>query len=95
LCSSQAKNPEPQPELALSMGTDATDRGDNQAAQDMLKKLPGVNAHNIYSLCKNVPSLAALSQKSLKDISGLIGEVNAKKLYSFLHCSATEHLPAG
>ena len=34
--------PEPDPTVALSLGTDATDRGDNQAAQDMLKKLPGV-----------------------------------------------------
>ena len=91
----KAKNPDPDPDVALSLGTDATDRGDNQAAQDMLKKLPGVNAHNVYNLCKGAKTLVALTKKTLKEITSLIGEANGKQLYNFLHCDTAEHLPAG
>jgi len=90
----KAKNAEPQPEEALSMGTDATDRGENQAAQDMLRKLPGVTVHNVYHLSKTVSSLVDLSRKSLKQLTVLIGGSNGKKLHNFLHCKAAPHLPS-
>jgi len=91
----KARNPEPDPDVALSLGTDATDRGDNQAAQDMLKKLPGVTAHNVYNLCKGAKTLVALTTKTRKEIAGLIGEANGTQLYNFLHADATQHLPGG
>lgn len=75
------------------MGTEGTEVGDNRAAQDFLRKLPGVDEHNVYHLAKAAPTLAALSRMPLAQLRKLIGEANSARLHGFLHCCGREHLP--
>lgn len=58
----------------------------NLAAQDFLLKLPGINASNVRIVMSKVESLAALADMPQEELKTLLeSEVNAKKLWEFLH----------
>jgi DNA excision repair protein ERCC-4 len=56
---------------------------------DILRKLPGVNANNIRLIIQSITSLRDLCSKSEEDLSAIMGEVNASKLFNFLHGNIT------
>ena len=69
-----------------SGGADDASACRNLAAQDFLLKLPGVNASNVRIIMNSVESLAALAEMTQGELKALLeSEVNAKKLWEFLH----------
>ena len=49
-------------------------------------KLPGINASNVRVVMGKVESLAALADMAQEELKALLeSEVNAKKLWEFLH----------
>lgn len=63
---------------------DVTDAVDTQMViQNILLSLPGVNVQNYRSIMNSVADLAELSNMSVKQLTPLIGPVNAKKLFTF------------
>ena len=54
------------------------------AANEMLLSLPGVNASNVRAVQSGADSIFHLSQMTVQQLSGLLGnQTNAKKLHSF------------
>ena len=53
--------------------------------QDILRKLPGINANNVTFVMNHVESLHVLSTMSMEELTKLIGAANAKQLHEFLH----------
>ena len=63
----------------------------NQAAQDLLRRLPGVTDANWRNVVRGVGSLAELAALPLEELEGLLeGQAAAAKLHAFLHqdCAA-------
>ena len=55
----------------------------NEAARDMLLKLPGItvqNARKIMKECNSIADLASLSREKMREI---LGPMEGQKLYSF------------
>ncbi|CEG44750.1 dna repair endonuclease xpf [Plasmopara halstedii] len=60
----------------------------NTSAIDVLKKLPGINEHNFRKVIASVSNLAELGRLSFDELTELLGNVNGKKLHSFLNSTA-------
>lgn len=60
----------------------------NLTAIDILHSLPGVNATNSSKIMGAVDSLAELCQLEKSTIENLIGKINGRELYTFLHHEA-------
>lgn len=52
---------------------------------DILRKLPGVNTHNLNTLLARVRSLYDLSLLTLPQLTEMLGPYNAKMLFDCLH----------
>ncbi|KAL0488836.1 DNA excision repair protein ERCC [Acrasis kona] len=78
---------EPDPAAAQNFGTgEGDDDNDaNMQAIEFLKRLPGVDESNVYKIISRVATLYDLSQLSLPQLTSIIGEASAKKLYTFLN----------
>lgn len=82
--------PEPDPEAALSTGSEDTgvkgeaEAGFNQAAQEMLRSLPGVTSRNYRFIMSKVDSMDELCALPLKDLQDLIGVEAGHSLHRFL-----------
>ena len=90
----QAGQPPPSAVAAIAVGGDDPDAPTTDAdgaspvseeAVEMLKRLPGINAHNWKQVAEKVGTLQELSGFTLKKFQGLIGTQNGKKLYSFFN----------
>ena len=57
----------------------------NEAARDMLLRLPGVNVHSARRIMKNCDSLAELSQMNRDQLREVAGPVAGQKLFTFFH----------
>lgn len=57
--------------------------GSNDAAKQMLLRLPGVNAHNARRIMSECDSIASLAQFSRDELKRIAGPVTGQKLYSF------------
>ncbi len=57
----------------------------NEAARDMLLRLPGVNIHNARRIMRECDSLADLVAMSRMDLRRIAGPVAGQKLYTFFH----------
>ncbi|KDO30046.1 hypothetical protein SPRG_05237 [Saprolegnia parasitica CBS 223.65] len=78
---------DPDVEAAMAAGS-ATSGGSsfyNMNAVDVLRKLPGITAHNYRKVAANCRTLADLSKMTLADLDPLLGPSNAKKLHRFFH----------
>ena len=53
-------------------------------ATEFLKKLPGIDSHNIHQVTRNVRSLTDLCKLSEEDLKKFMGPKNAKELKVFL-----------
>lgn len=51
----------------------------------MLKKMPGVNTHNVHALAKAAKNLRELVTFSKARFQELIGKTNGAELYAFLN----------
>lgn len=49
-----------------------------------MKRLPGIDSHNISKVMKNVKTIVDLTRISEEDLKKIIGAKNAKDLKSFL-----------
>jgi DNA excision repair protein ERCC-4 len=55
----------------------------NEAARDMLLRLPGVNVHNARRIMRECDSLAELSEMTRDDLRKVAGPVAGQKLFTF------------
>ena len=55
----------------------------NEAARDMLLRLPGVNVHNARNIMKECDSIAALAEMSREQLRKIAGPVTGQKLFTF------------
>ena len=83
---------------AIQIGSDISTRSDEQkqdddhvvdnihmSINDLLLSLPGINMHNHHKVIDNVENIAHLATLSVEQLTPLVGPVNAKKLFSFMH----------
>jgi DNA excision repair protein ERCC-4 len=59
----------------------------NEAARDMLLRLPGVNVHNARRIMRECDDLAELSEMSRQDLRRIAGPVAGQKLFTFFRQS--------
>jgi len=66
---------------------DEDNDGANDAAKNMLLRLPGVNAHNARKIMNECDSIASLSIKSREELRRIAGPVAGQKLFTFFRKS--------
>ncbi len=88
---------EPDPERAVTIGTDAADGGgeggregagvslENTVAQELLRSLPGVGTKNYRHVMTRVGSIRELCGLHQGEVERLLGTEPGRKLYDFLH----------
>jgi len=59
----------------------------NEAARDMLLRLPGVTVQNARQIMNSCDSIADVAEMSREDLKRLIGPLSGQKLFSFLRQS--------
>jgi DNA excision repair protein ERCC-4 len=57
----------------------------NEAARDMLLRLPGINLHNARSVMKRCNSISELATMSRDEMKSLLGPLCGQKLFTFLN----------
>ena len=62
---------------------DEDNNGANDAAKNMLLRLPGVTAHNARKIMSECDSIASLSVKSREELRRIAGPVAGQKLFTF------------
>jgi DNA excision repair protein ERCC-4 len=55
----------------------------NEAARDMLLRLPGVNVHSARRIMQECDSIAELSEMSREDLKRIAGPITGQKLFTF------------
>ena len=84
----KSNNFEPDPTTAITIGTedgDAVESGENAAAEDLLRSLPGVGTKNYRYVMGKVGSVRELCELDLAGIQELLGVEPGKKCFEFLH----------
>mmetsp|Transcript_5998 Transcript_5998/g.10525 ORF Transcript_5998/g.10525 Transcript_5998/m.10525 type:complete len:666 (-) Transcript_5998:26-2023(-) len=66
---------------------DEDDDGVNDDAKNMLRRLPGVNAHNARKIMSECDSIASLSSLSREELRRIAGPVAGQKLFTFFRQS--------
>ncbi|OQR98626.1 DNA repair endonuclease XPF [Achlya hypogyna] len=77
---------DPDVEAAVAVGSAAGANSSsfyNMNAVDVLRKLPGITAHNYRKVAAHVTNLADLSKMAVADLEPLVGPTNARKLHRF------------
>lgn len=80
--------PEPSPATAITNGaSDDPDagKGVNQAAEDLLRTIPGVTAKNVKFVAGKVGSVRGLCEMKREEVEALFGKELGKKCWEFLH----------
>ncbi len=57
----------------------------NEAARDMLLRLPGINIHNARNIMKECDSIAELAAMSREEMKKLLGSLGGQKLFTFFN----------
>ena len=71
-------------EDALVVKEDDDDQDEvNEAAREMLLRLPGVNAHNARKIMKECDSIAELAEMPREQLKKIAGPVTGQKLFTF------------
>ena len=82
---------EPDIKRAVDIGKDesieAISTGDeiNEAARDMLLRLPGINSNNALKIINHCDSFVELVKMSREDLKKLLGPLTGQKLFTFFH----------
>jgi DNA excision repair protein ERCC-4 len=87
--------PDVQAAVAAGQATEATGADGSSGslslvAQDMLRRMPGVNAHNVHKLMRAAGSLRGLAQMSAVQLREAVGQQCARQITSFLDTAPTE-----
>lgn len=72
-------------EALLKQGDDDDEDEVNEAARDMLLRLPGVNVHNARRIMRNCDSLAELCEMSREQLKKVAGPVAGQKIFTFFN----------
>lgn len=59
----------------------------NEAARDMLLRLPGINLHNARQVMKKCDSIMELATMSREEMKSLLGPLSGQKLFTFFNQS--------
>lgn len=81
-------NPEPDPTKAISIGAEEdpnAGEGINQAAEELLRALPGITAKNVKYVMGKVGSVRDLCEMRLADVQELLGSEPGKMCWEFIH----------
>lgn len=70
-------------DVALKNGDDEEQDEINEAARDMLLRLPGVNAHNARKIMQECDSIAELAEMPRDQLRKIAGPVTGQKLFTF------------
>lgn len=57
----------------------------NEAARDMLLRLPGINIHNARKIMKECDSIAELAAMSREKMKGFLGPLSGQRLFTFFN----------
>lgn len=71
--------------VAMNEETEAVEQLDLFDPIDVLKRLPGVNSHNVRGLLDRVPNMRALAQLSKLELQKILGKSNGAELHAFLN----------
>ncbi|OCT64062.1 excision repair cross-complementation group 4 L homeolog isoform X1 [Xenopus laevis] len=98
----ELKQNRPQPDSATAMAITANSESIpesekyNPGPQDVLLKMPGVNAKNCRAIMNHVTNIAELTTLSLEKLTEILGNSTfAKQLHEFMHTSYTEAVSQG
>lgn len=81
-------NPEPDPVKAISVGAEDDPNvgaGVSQAAEDLLRAIPGISAKNIKFVMSRVRNVRELCELDLAGVQSILGVDAGKKAYEFMH----------
>lgn len=81
-------NPEPDPARAVSIGAEEDPEagaGINQAAEELLRSLPGITAKNVKYVMSKVGSVREFCGLSLPAVQEILGNEPGKACWDFMH----------
>lgn len=81
-------NPEPDPTKAIAVGAEEdpnAGEGVNQAAEELLRTLPGITSKNVKYVMGKVGSVRELCEMSLEGVQELLGSEPGKTCWEFIH----------
>ncbi|KAH9487436.1 DNA repair protein rad16 [Psilocybe cubensis] len=84
----KANNAEPDPSKSVTIGADDdpdVGAGINAAAEEVLRYIPGITAHNVKLVMHKVKNIEELCNLSLSEVQGILGADPGKACYQFIH----------
>jgi DNA excision repair protein ERCC-4 len=81
-------NPEPDPTKAIAIGAEEdpdAGAGVNQAAEELLRCLPGVTSKNVKYVMSKVSSVRRLCEMELSQVQEIFGVEPGKTCWEFMH----------
>jgi DNA excision repair protein ERCC-4 len=81
-------NPEPDPAKAIAIGAEEdpdVGAGVNQAAEELLRCLPGITAKNVKYVMSKVGSVRQLCEMDLSQVQAILGAEPGKECWEFMH----------
>ena len=68
-------------------GGEVTDENEiNEAARDMLLRLPGINRNNARKIIDRCESIAEVAEMSRDELKELLGPLTGQRLFTFFRC---------
>ena len=84
----KTNNPEPDPSQAVAVGAEEDQElgaGVNQAAEELLRALPGITAKNVKYVMGRVGSVREFCSLELPVMQDILGSEPGKACYNFIH----------
>ena len=84
----KALHPEPDPARAVAIGAEEDPEagaGINQAAEELLRSLPGITAKNVKYVMSKVGSVREFCELSLPAVQEILGNEPGKACWEFMH----------
>ena len=92
-CALKDGQPEADVEAAFMAGRPEGEDGEDEscmlASQEMLRRLPGVTAHNYHTIMRRVRNMVELTKLSERQLIEMIGKAHGRRLWMFLHKNKT------
>lgn len=84
----KANDPEPDAAKSVTIGADDdpdVGAGVNAAAEEVLRCIPGITAHNVKIVMNKVKNIQELCSLSLSEVQGILGTDAGKACHQFIH----------